>query len=298
MNAGHEYRERIDGRSAGRWLLAHLANRYRHSTLGQWTDRLRRGELSLDGRVVLADERLRAGQRLSWRRPPWSEPAVPLAFAVLHDDGELLAVAKPSGLPCVPAGGFLEHTLLACVRRARPGAVPAHRLGRGTSGLVLFGLSEPARAALAAGFREGTIEKTYRALVCGEPADESFGIDVPIGPVPHPALGEVFAACPGGRPASSHVTVLERRGDRSLVEVSISTGRPHQIRIHLAAAGHPLAGDPLYGAGGRPLATPALPGAVGYRLHALRIGLAHPTRGSRLDLWCLPPPPLRRSDGT
>jgi 23S rRNA pseudouridine1911/1915/1917 synthase len=276
-------------------LLAHLADRYRHSTPAEWARRLERGELRLDGQLVRIDRVLRAGEWLAWQRPPWAEPAVPLTFAVLHDDGELLAVAKPSGLPCVPAGGFLEHTLLARVRRLHPGAVPAHRLGRGTSGLVLFGLTGKTRAALAAGFREGAIEKTYRALVAGQPVQDRFPIDVPIGPVPHPTLREVFAACPGGRPASSRVVVLERREARSLVEVSIATGRPHQIRIHLAAAGHPLSGDPLYGPGGLPLADPALPGASGYLLHALRVGLQHPTRGRQLELWCLPPPALRRA---
>jgi 23S rRNA pseudouridine1911/1915/1917 synthase len=89
------------------------------------------------------------------------------------------------------------------------------------------------------------------------------------------------------------VRVLETRGDRTLVAVSIPTGRPHQIRIHLAAAGHPLVGDPLYVGGGVPAADPALPGEGGYRLHAHRLGLLHPATGRRLQLECPPPPELR-----
>ena len=168
-----------------------------------------------------------------------------------------------------------------------------HCLGRGTSGLVLFARTEPARRRVAAEWRAGRVEKTYRALVTGAVSVESLTIDSPIGLVAHPRLGRVHAASPGGRPAVSHVRVLARRGDATLVEVAIPTGRPHQIRIHLAAAGHPLVGDPLYVAGGRPGPRPALPGEGGYRLHALRLALAHPVGGRRLVLECSPPPDLR-----
>jgi 23S rRNA pseudouridine1911/1915/1917 synthase len=98
----------------------------------------------------------------------------------------------------------------------------------------------------------------------------------------------VHAACDSGKPAVTHVRVLAARGDRAIVGVRIATGRPHQIRIHMAAAGHPLLGDPLYVAGGLPGPGGALPGEGGYSLHALRLGLAHPA-GGRLEVWCAPP---------
>jgi len=96
-----------------------------------------------------------------------------------------------------------------------------------------------------------------------------------------------------GKPALSHVRVLARGRDRSVVEVHIPTGRPHQIRIHLAVAGHPLVGDPLYGSGGALVAEPGLPGDGGYRLHAHRLALDHPGTGRRLELECAPPEELR-----
>ena len=291
MNAGFEYREEVGPAAAGRTVLAWLAGRYRHSTEAAWRERLAAGEVRLDGEVALAMDVLRPGQSLVWRRPPWEEPVVPLGFAILHRDEHLLAVAKPRGLPSVPNGGFLEHTLLARVRRLHPEAVPMHRLGRGTSGLVLFARTEAARRHVAAEWRAGRVEKTYRALVTGVVSVESLTIDSPIGLVPHPRLGRVYAASPAGRPAVSRVRVLVRRGDATLVEVTIPTGRPHQIRIHLAAAGHPLVGDPLYTAGGKP--GTALPGEGGYRLHAHRLALAHPLGGRRLVLECSPPPDLR-----
>jgi 23S rRNA pseudouridine1911/1915/1917 synthase len=292
VNAGYEYREEIGREAAGRTVIAWLAGRYRHSTEAAWRERLAGGEVRVDGEVALATDVLRPGQSLAWRRPPWDEPAAPLSFAILHRDAHLLAVAKPRGLPAVPNGGFLEHTLLFRVRRVHPEAVPMHRLGRGTSGLLLFGRTASARRHVAAEFRAGRVEKTYRALATGVVSADGLTIDSPIGLVPHPTLGLVHAASPSGRRAVTHVRVLARRGGSTLVEVTIPTGRPHQIRIHLAAAGHPLVGDALYVAGGQPAPRPALPGEGGYRLHAHRLALAHPA-GGRLALECSPPPDLQ-----
>jgi 23S rRNA pseudouridine1911/1915/1917 synthase len=180
------------------------------------------------------------------------------------------------------------------VRRRFPEAVPLHRLGRFTSGLLLFARTQLARRTLSAAWREGRVEKEYRALVAGVPSQERFEIDVPIGLVAHPRLGSVHAAvATAGKPALSHVQLVAARGDRSLVAVQIPTGRPHQIRIHLAAAGHPLVGDPLYVTGGVPGPRPGLPGDGGYLLHAHRLALPHPATGQRLELECALPPSLR-----
>lgn len=292
-NAGCEYREQIGREGHGCELIAHLAARWRHSDAATWRARVERGELRLDERDARPGDVLCAGQWLVWRRPPWDEPDAPLAFAILHRDADLLAVAKPRGLPTLPAGGFLEHTLLHLVRRLHPEAVPLHRLGRGTSGLVLFARTAPARAALAADWRAGRVDKRYRALVSGVPSRGEFEVDAPIGRVPHPRLGDVYAACDRGRPALTRVRVLGPRDGGTLVEARIPTGRPHQIRIHLAAAGHPLAGDPLYAEGGGLRDDPGLPGDGGYRLHAQRLVFTHPATGRRVAICCAAPPELR-----
>jgi 23S rRNA pseudouridine1911/1915/1917 synthase len=273
-------------------VLAYLAGRYGHSSRTEWRERLEAGEVLLDGKPAPAHAILKGGQWLVWRRPPWNEPDVPLAFSILHEDRDILAVAKPRGLPTLPAGGFLEHTLLALVRKSRPEAVPVHRLGRGTSGVVLFARTASARSALCAALRGSELAKTYRALAEGVPPSRDFVIDTRIGPVFHPKLKTVHAACPGGKPAVSRVKVLEPRAGTSLLEVRIETGRPHQIRIHLAAAGYPLVGDPLYAAGGGIKDFEKLPGDAGYLLHALRLRFRHPATGSDFEVECPPPPEL------
>jgi 23S rRNA pseudouridine1911/1915/1917 synthase len=293
VNAGFEYREQIGPQTAGRTVLTHLSERYRHSSGSTWESRIAAGEVSIEGALAAPTDVLRAGSWLVWRRPPWEEPLVPLAFAVLYRDEHLLAVAKPRGLPALPNGGFLTHTLLHLVNKHFPDAVPMHRLDRGTSGLMLFALTPPARREVAAAWREGGVEKLYRALVSGTPSEATFTIDKPIGPVPHPRLGHVHAVSPGGKPALTQVRVIRAQNGTAVVEVNLATGRPHQIRIHLAAAGHPLVGDSLYASGGLLRDEPGLPGDPGYRLHAHRLSLTHPITQGRLELECSPPEELR-----
>ena len=282
MNEGFEYREVVGPQDAGTSVLAYLVRRYRHSDEGTWRRRILRGEVRIGDSQAGPRELLRAGEPLVWARPPWDEPEVPRHFEVVHCDEDLLAVDKPRGLPTLPSGGFLTHTLLHLVRRRFPEAVPMHRLGRGTSGLVLFTLTPDARCAVAAAWRDARVEKIYRALVAGVPVRDAFTIDTPIGLLPHPRLGFIHAASSDGRYAVSHLRVLARREDRAYVEVRIETGRPHQIRIHMAAAGYPLVGDSLYVTGGVPSSHPGLPGDGGYLLHAHRLGLTHPTTGRPL----------------
>ena len=294
MNDGHRYSEQLPVCAAGQKLIDYLAGRWRHSNAAEWRRRIDAGLVTLDGHPAVADARLRAGQTLVWNRPAWDEPAAPVTFAVLYADDELLAVAKPSGLPTLPGGGFLHSTLLECVRRFAPGAAPLHRLGRFTSGIVLFSRQARAHEALSRQFRERTIGKLYRALAAGSPERDRFEIDAPIGPVPYAPLGTLHAVAIDGRDAQSRVVVVERRANAFLCDVEIETGRPHQIRIHLAAAGHPLVGDPLYAAGGLPLpGGRALPGDPGYLLHATELRFTHPSSGGEIRVRCAPPPALR-----
>ena len=294
LNGGWTYQVRIGPDAAGRTVLAHLAATRGHSTPSEWVRRLAAGEVELAGRRADAGDLLRTGDMLAWHRPPWDEPDVPLRFSVLHEDAAVVVVDKPSGLPTLPAGGFLRHTLLTLLRRQFPDASPVHRLGRFTSGAVVCARTPTAAARLGAAWQTAAVEKRYRALADGVPDWDTRHITVPIGPVPHPRLGTVHAADAEGRPADSLVTVRERRAGSALCDVAIATGRPHQIRIHLAWAGHPLVGDPLYAAGGLPAAlAPGLPGDGGYLLHAHRLRFAHPSSGGTTDIEAPLPETLR-----
>src|SRR5215203_6671055 len=135
MNRGYRYDEiaATDGR-----LLEHMARRHAHSDRATWAERIEAGEVTVDGARVDPGASVRAGQTIAWAKPPWEEPTVDLAYGVLYEDEWLLAVDKPAGLPTLPGGGFLEHTLLFAVRARTSAAIPMHRLGRGTSGVVLF----------------------------------------------------------------------------------------------------------------------------------------------------------------
>ena len=290
MNRGYRYREQVGADAAGMRVSAYLARQHHHSPLEVWEARVDGGEVEVQGHRAEAARPLEPGDWVTWDRPPWDEPAAPLHFGVIAEDSDLLAVDTPVGLPTMPAGGFLENTLLSLVRQRDPTWSPLHRLGRGTSGVVLFARGDEALAKLSRAWRIGGAEKHYLAVVTGAPTWATRVIDQPIGPVPHLLLGTIHAASAQGRRAHSEVEVIERGSTASVCRVRISTGKPHQIRIHAAWAGQPLVGDPLYGTGGVPRPDViALPGDLGYLLHAHRLAVAHPTRGERVEFIASPP---------
>lgn len=293
LNRGWSYREQVPPANSGQTVLAYLTATRLHSTETEWAERLERGEVEVEGTRVRSDEVVFAGQMVVWHRPPWDEAPVPANFEIIHRDEEILVVNKPGGLPTMAAGGYVENTLLSMLRQEYPEASPLHRLGRHTSGLVLFARTKAAASLLARAWRERTVKKTYRTLALGSTRAEMFVIDVPIGPVPHPLLGTIEGACEGGKPSHSVAFALEPRHDSTLFSVEITTGRPHQIRIHMAYAGHPLIGDPVYEAGGGLKNHPGLPGDGGYLLHAEKLQFTHPTTGQRMTVTATPPADLQ-----
>jgi 23S rRNA pseudouridine1911/1915/1917 synthase len=299
LNEGCEYRERLGPDADSRMLLDYLSTRYRHSSSAEWATRIASGHVLIDDLPAHADSILREGCKLVWQRPPWIEPDAPKSFSILYEDDDVIAVNKPAGLPTLPGANFLQSTLLYLVRSYAPDAAPLHRLGRWTSGIVLCARNKNARTELMRQWSAKQVGKLYRALASGRPEWDETTISTPIGPVTHALLGSVHSASQKGRPSLSYVTVIERREGSFLCDVRIETGRPHQIRIHLAFSGHPLVGDPLYGAGGLPLPdTHALPGDPGYHLHAAKLIFHHPVTRRETVIECEPPSLLRLSTGT
>ena len=299
MNHGCTYFDRIRPGDAGIPAADYYARRYPHSTPAAWRARIEAGEITCGGAPLAPSTPLRAGMLLEWRRPPWEEPEAPLDLPVLYEDADMVAVDKPAGLPVLPAANFLEHTVLrlAAARWGAPAPVPVHRLGRGTTGVLLLARTDRARRSLTAQFRDttrrfdGVVRKTYRAVTGSAPElPDAFEVSTPIGPVPHPRLGAVHAASLSGKPSLSRVRLVRRSPGRALWEIDLVTGRPHQIRIHLAAAGAPLLGDPFFGPGGLPRenAPDAHPGDCGYLLRSCSLTVLHPGTGAPVTISAPP----------
>ena len=190
-----------------------------------------------------------------------------LVRRILLVDAHILILDKPAGLAVHP-GPATPHSLEAHLIDLRQGFVrppqPAHRLDRDTSGCLVLGRHPKALKRLAALFGAGEVAKTYWAIVDGAPVDDAGAIDAPLAKVSTAATGWRMVVDPRGKPAVTRWRVLER-GARSLVEFVPLTGRTHQIRVHAAALGHPVAGDPVYGAAAGPLLLHARHVALPYR---------------------------------
>ena len=303
MNQGWIYYDRINSADAGQTVLEYYSKKYRHSSQKQWQAKIDSGQILRDREPVTCKTILKTKDKLAYHRQPWIEPEVPLKFEILYEDRDLLVINKPSGLPVIPGGGFLENTLLWQLKKSysQDTPVPIHRLGRGTSGLLLLGRSLWAKSHLSWQMRNSTtgqedshINKVYRVLVSGL-VKNNLTITQPIGKIPHPVLGYIYGATTKGKYAKSECQVVEHYNNCTLLEVKIFTGRPHQIRIHLAAAGYPLLGDPLYVAGGTfaKIAPNSeqipVPGEGGYFLHAYRLSFIHPRSRSSISFECPTP---------
>lgn len=303
MNQGWIYRERVKAIDAGQTVLDYYTKKYRHSNRSQWQARIESGQILLERVSTSPETILKTGENLEYHRQPWTEPKVPLEFEILYEDLDLLIINKPSGLPVIPGGGFLKHTLLWQLKKHYPQETPTpiHRLGRGTSGVLLLGRSQLAKSSLAAQMRRSTAEqgnsqlkKVYRVLVLGNVKSDRLIIKQPIGKISHPLLGYIYGAIPQGKHAHSESKVIQHYHNHTLLEVTIFTGRPHQIRIHMASIGYPLLGDPLYIKGGtfapiQEQKTIPVPGDCGYYLHAYHLSFVHPRSQEQLNFKCPTP---------
>ena len=289
----------VDEAGAGERLDRWLARVMPETSRARLQAVIAAGGVLVDGRAARPSLRLKAGQSVSVRLPA-PRPADPLAedipITVVHEDRHLLVVDKPAGLVVHPgagrASGTLVNALLHRVRDLsgvggvlRPGIV--HRLDRGTSGLLVVAKDDATHLALSRQFSGRTVEKEYLAVVLGVPRAAEGTIDVPIGRDPiHRQRMSVRA--PRGRAARSTYRVVEALDGAALLRVRIATGRTHQIRVHLAALGHPVAGDATYGgrrspASRRPEARAALEALARPALHAARLAFTHPSSGERVS---------------
>ena len=251
--------------------------------------------LGAAGRPRKWSHRVRPGEVVRIPTLVRPEPDVEVRYQLLLVDDWLVAVDKGPGAPVHPVRSYRTRNVLSRLRAelGDPGLSPAHRLDRETSGVLLFGRGGRATSGLGRQFAAGGVSKTYLAVVRGEPAFDRRCVDLPLGPDPDfPIRGRVRVDERQGQASRTELRVIRRLGDRALVEARRRTGRMHQIRVHLAALGHPLLGDKLYQDQGRAhLAMirdqldPSWLGRLGHHrlaLHAAALQLAHPATGEPL----------------
>jgi 23S rRNA pseudouridine1911/1915/1917 synthase len=248
--------------------------------------------VAVNGRPAQPADRVAPGDVIELEAPAAEAPgavAESIPLEVVYEDEDFVVVNKPAGLVVHPAPGHHSGTLVNALLglggswsqaggEERPGIV--HRLDKGTSGLIVAARNDAAHRALAAQLGDRTLSRTYQAIARGVIRSDAGELEGPIGR--HPKERKRMAVVRGGRFARTRYQVLERRRTHTLLRCDLDTGRTHQIRVHLASLGHPLAGDAEYGSRGPD--EPARP-----MLHAWRLRLRHPRTGAEMSFEAPPP---------
>ena len=272
-------------------VLASLFPPYSRSQLQSW---LREGRMTMEGSIPSQRQIVRGGERLDLLVPkeaPQEWQPQPLPLQVVYEDSEIVVIDKPAGLVVHPGAGNPDATLANSILHhypenrmlARAGIV--HRLDKGTTGLLVVARTESTRQKLIKDLEARTIHRHYLALVHGRPV-AGGKVDEPIGR--HLKDRRRMAVSNKGKPAVTHYRIERRYDFHTLLRVRLETGRTHQIRVHLAHAGLPLVGDPLYG--GRPRMPPRASTELATQLrsfdrqalHATELSITHPDSGTRL----------------
>jgi 23S rRNA pseudouridine1911/1915/1917 synthase len=243
-----------------------------------------RGAAHVDGRAATIDTPVDGSEQIDIDADVLATVALapePVDLSIAFEDDAMIVVVKPAGMHVHPLGPHRRGTLLNALlwhcgaRPDNPWAAwrpaPIHRLDRAASGLVVFGKS----AAVCDTLRRTTMHRRYVAVVDGHLAAESGTIDAPL--ARDPALDYRRAVDANGQHAVTHWRVRERLATQTVLEITLETGRTHQIRAHLASIGHPIAGDDLYASG-------VVPGATEIALHATALSLRHPVTDVQLEL--------------
>lgn len=239
------------------------------------------------GKAKKAGYAVRAGDEIAVTLPePEPSELIPedIPLDIVYQDADICVVNKPAGMVVHPAPGNLTGTLVNALLyhltdlsgiggEIRPGIV--HRIDKDTSGLLVVAKNDAAHTFLSEELKTHSVARTYLALCEGNLREDSGAVDAPI--ARHRTDRKKMAIVPGGREAITHWKVLERFGDKTLLEVELETGRTHQIRVHMASINHPLVGDPVYGRAKNEL------GFTGQALHAAKLRLTHPHTGERME---------------
>jgi 23S rRNA pseudouridine1911/1915/1917 synthase len=296
VNESGDYSGTVPAECGGLRLDAALARMFPQHSRSRLQGWLKEGLLRVDGAAGDAKRKVLGGERIDFAAvppAPTSAEAEDIALPIVFEDADLMIIDKPAGLVVHPGNGNESGTLMNALLHHAPqlAAVPragiVHRLDKETSGLLVVAKTLPAQTELVRQLQARTVKRHYLALALGR-VERDGSVDAPIGR--HPVQRVKMAVVrngKGGKDARTHYHVLERFERATLLECRLETGRTHQIRVHLASIGHPLAGDPVYG---RTKSGDARLDAFRRQaLHAWRLALRHPRSGEELA-WESPLP--------
>ncbi len=277
-------------------VLARLLPEYSRSRLQEW---IAQEQVKVDGAAATIKQKMWGGEAVEVvpQSHPAEQPHLPedIALNVVFEDDSILIINKPAGLVVHPGSGNWEGTLLNALLHHAPqlAEIPragiVHRLDKDTSGLLVVAKTLTAQTALVRQLQARTVQREYYALVYGELL-RAGRVDAPMGR--HPTQRTKMAVVEGGKPATTHYSVVERFPDCTLLRCKLETGRTHQVRVHLASIHHPLVGDSIYIKGAQkcpPHLRPLLAAFPRQALHAAQLGLEHPVTGEWLE-WQAPLP--------
>ena len=296
---------RASEESKNQRLDAFLASSLDGLTRSQATRLIESGEVAVNGRAVSKSYKLAGGEDIAVTLPePEPVEAVPqdIPLDVVYEDADVIVVNKPSGMVVHPAPGHPDGTLVNALLyhcagtlsgvggTLRPGIV--HRIDRDTSGLIIAAKNDAAHQYLSAQLADHTLARTYECIVVGKLREDRGTVDAPI--ARHPTDRKRMAVVAGGREAVTHWEVIARYPGYTHVRCRLETGRTHQIRVHMAALGHPLLGDPLYGGDGTRFGRAHADLIRGQCLHAGELELIHPRTGQPMRFTCPLPEEFQR----
>ena len=278
-------------------LDKYLATKYPELSRSHLQKLIEQGYILVNGREAKVSQKLDTGDEISISLPttePTSITPEPMPLDIVYEDNDLIVVNKPAGLTVHPAPGHISHTLVNALlahcpdlaafgNSLRPGIV--HRLDKDTSGLMIIAKTSSAQQNLITQFKSHSVSKGYIVLVKGKLTPTRGIIEAPIGR--NPGNRKRMAIVTTGRQAKTGYKVKEYIGNYSLLEVTIETGRTHQIRVHLSAIGYPVVGDASYGVKSTYLKRQFL--------HAYRLGFRLPSNGAYQEFTRDLPPDLKQA---
>ncbi|MBR5283914.1 MAG: RluA family pseudouridine synthase [Clostridia bacterium] len=281
----------VTAEEAGQRLDGFLAEAMEELSRSRIQNLCEDGRITVNGKAAKKNQKLKAGDVIEVEVPaPAPTEIVPqdIPLDIVYEDDSVLVINKPKGMVVHPAPGHPDGTVVNAVMfhcgarlsgiggELRPGIV--HRIDKDTSGLLMIAKNDKAHAALSAQLKDKSLSRVYEAIVIGRMRQDEGTVDAPIGRSLRDR--KKMAVIEGGRHAVTHYETVARYNGYSHVRCHLETGRTHQIRVHMASIGHPLAGDEVYGKGREKT------GLEGQCLHAGRLRFIHPDTGEAMEVTC------------